>query len=60
MTTPASLNRILSDLRERIELEKRRASESSTTAMNSFGAGYDQGHLDALTEIFVDIMGEQP
>ena len=60
MTTPAILNRTLDELRARIESAKQNAAESSGASLNSFGAGYDQGYLDALTEIYAEIMGELP
>lgn len=60
MATPSVMNNILSDLRDRISDATRDAMESSKAAMNSYGAGYDRGYLDALTEIFASITGEEP
>ena len=60
MTTPATMSGILDDLRERIADAEREAKESHKAAHNSYGAGYDRGFADALTEIFASITGEAP
>lgn len=59
MTTPATMNRILEDLRERLSDAEREAKESSAAAMNSYGAGYDRGFADALKEILTSITGDE-
>jgi hypothetical protein len=58
MTTPAAMNSILENLRERIADAEREAGESHKAAHNSYGAGYDRGFADALNELLTDITGE--
>lgn len=60
MTTPATLNGILEDIRERFAEAKQEAVESHKAAMNSYGAGYDRGYADALGELLEQITGDRP
>lgn len=58
MTTPDTLNGILSRLRERISGAEGDAERSHKAAMNSYGAGYDRGFADALKEVLTEITDE--
>lgn len=59
MTTPGTMDRILADLRERIEDAEVEAQESHVAAMNSYGAGFDRGYADALREFWQSITGDE-
>lgn len=59
MTTPATLGRIIGDLRDRLAAAESDAQESHKEAMNSYGAGYDRGFADAIQQIIIEITGEE-
>lgn len=48
--TRDELNHIRDELSDRLRQAQAEAEESHKSAMNSYGAGYDRGFVDALTE----------
>ena len=59
MTTPGTMDRILADLRDRIEDAEEEAQESHREAMNSYGAGFDRGYASALKDLWQSITGDE-
>ena len=58
MTTPATMNSLMEEMRERFESARRGAAETGKIAPSSWGAGYDQGYSDALGELLEHITGD--
>lgn len=59
MTTPVIMNNLLLHIRERHSEANDDAKESHRDGMNSYGAGYDRGYADALSELFEHITGDR-
>lgn len=53
--TRDELNQIRDELNERLISAQATAEESHKLAMNSYGAGYDRGFVDALTEAILKL-----
>lgn len=60
MSTPAAMNALIDDIRERFEEAIVNARETAKIAPNSYGAGYNGGYADALSELFESITGDAP
>lgn len=58
MTTPATMNRLLEDLRDRFDEAVANAAETMKMAPNSYGAGYNGGYADALGELLESLTGD--
>lgn len=59
MTTPGTMDGILTRLRIKIDDAEMDARESHSEAMNSYGAGFDRGYADALKELWQEITGDE-
>jgi hypothetical protein len=51
MTTPITMNDLISEIRERFQSARSHAMESENIAPGSWGLAYDLGYSDALSEL---------
>ncbi len=53
-----TVQQVRESLDERIPQARQEAAASHKAAMDSYGAGYDRGYLDALEELLKIVNGE--
>ena len=46
-----TVDQVRAEIEDRLPMAREEAADSSASAMNSYGAGYDRGYLDALEQL---------